>query len=112
MKNFLKSIWLCLGLIVLNQDIFALVSIVGMIFLKDSNKINEYTYIIVFVGHVITLILLQLIYSIYGKKLLSKKIIKNINFKYTLNITLFGIGLSIILQSLTQILIKIIPSYI
>ncbi|CEP43546.1 CPBP family intramembrane glutamic endopeptidase [Paraclostridium sordellii] len=112
MKKFLKSVGICLGLMILNQLIIGLISVIGAVFIKDSNKISEYIYILVFIGDLITLILVNIMYSIYDKKLLSKEIFKKIDFKDVMNITLFGIGLSVILLNLAGILTKIIPNYI
>ena len=111
MKKFLKSVGICLGLVIMNQLIIGCISIIGAIFIKDSKKISEYIYTLVFTGDLITLILVHLMYSIYDKKLLSKNIFKKVNIKDIMYITLFGIGLSVIVLNLVQILTKLISSY-
>lgn len=111
MKKFLKSVGICLGLMILNQLIIGLVSGIGAIFIKDANKIGEKIYILAFIGDLITLTLVYFMYSIYNKKLLSKNVFKKINLKDIVYIILFGIGLSIIILNLTGILTKLIPSY-
>lgn len=111
MKKFLKSVGICLGLVIINQLIIGVISTIGAVFIKDFNKISEYIYILVFIGDLITLILVHLMYSIYDKKLVSKEIFKKVNIKDIMYITLFGIGLSVIVLNLTGILTEFIPSY-
>lgn len=111
MKKFLKVVGICLGLVIINQLIIGCISIIGAIFIKDSNKVREYIYTLVFIGDLVTLILVHLMYSIYDKKLLSKDIFNKMNIKDIMYITLFGIGLSVIVLILSGILTKLIPSY-
>lgn len=112
MKKFLKSIGLCFGIIALNYIIIGLSSIICYGFIKDMDKINEYTYSVVLIGDLCTIILLNSIYNIYGKKLIKKEFLNKIRIKDIIYIILFGIGLSIILANLSGILTILIPSYI
>lgn len=111
MKKFLKSVAICLGLMILNQLIIGLASDIGAIFIKDVNKIGEYIYIFAFIGDLITLILVYLVCSIFNIKLPNKSVLKKINLKEIVYIILFGVGFSIILLNLTGMLTKLIPSY-
>lgn len=111
MKKFLESVAICVGLMILNQLIIGLASVIGTIFIKDVNKIGEYIYIFAFIGDLSTLILVYFMYSIYNIKLLNKSVLKKINLKDIVYIILFGVGFSIIVLNLTGILTKLIPSY-
>lgn len=112
MKIFLKSIGMCLGVLILNQIIVGFVSFIGALIIKSPIKINEYLYVLVFIGDLATLVLIHFIYSVYDKKLLSKEVFNKLDFKTIINIVLFGVGLSVILLMLVGILIRLIPSYI
>src|SRR6476660_1839449 len=101
MKKILKSLGICLGLLGLNFLIGALVSIVFSIFIEDFNKLNKYIYIITFIGDIITLILVQPL--MYDKKLLSKTTFKKVNLNKVINISLFGVGLTVILLCLMNL---------
>lgn len=109
MKKFLKSLGICVGLLAVNMLMMGIVSIIFSAFIKDSNKINNYIYIIAFIGDIITLILVHLMF--YDKKILSKATFKQIKLNEIINISLLGVGLSVILLILTDILTKFIPSY-
>lgn len=109
MKKILKSLGLCLGLLGLNFLIGVMVSIIFSIFIEDFNKLNRYVYIITFIGDIITLILVQSL--MYNKKLLSKNTFKKVNLNKVINISLFGVGLTVILLCLINLLPQLIPSY-
>ena len=111
MKKFLKSVGICLGLIILNQLSIGLILAIGDILIKSTNKIGEYTCILVFIGDLITVTLIYLMYFIYDKKLLSTDIFKKVATKDIIYIIVFGIGFSIILLNLAGILTKLVPSY-
>lgn len=109
MKNFFKSIGLCLGVLILNQIISILVVSIGAIFNPD--EISKYLYTLVFIGDVVSLILLHFIYAVHDKKLLSKEVFNKVDFKNIIYIALLGIGLSVLLLNLAGILTKFVPSY-
>lgn len=111
MKRFLKSLGICIGLFVTNNLIVALVSVIFAIVIGDSKEINNYIYTIAFIGDIITLILVHLMFLVYDKKLLSKTTFKKIKLNEAINISLFGAGLSVILLNLAGILTLLIPSY-
>lgn len=111
MKKFLKSLGLCIGLVVINQLIIGFLAVIGAGFIKESNEISEHIYTIVFIGDLITLILLHLMFSVYDKKLLSKDIFRKVDLKEAIYISLFAIGFSVIILNLSGILTKLIPSY-
>lgn len=107
MKKFLKSVGICLGLMILNQLIIGLVSGIGAIFIKDANKIGEKIYILAFIRDLITLTLVHFMYSIYNKKLLSKNLFKKINLKDIVYIILFGIAHGNIVQGIYTFILGI-----
>ena len=111
MKKFLKSLGICIGLPGINQLIIGFIATIMVVFIQKPNKVSEHIYTIVFIGNFITLILAHLMFSVYDKKLLSKDILKKVDIKEAIYISLFGVGLSIILLSLSGILTKLIPSY-
>ncbi|GAA0866468.1 type II CAAX endopeptidase family protein [Paraclostridium tenue] len=111
MKKLLKSLCICLGLPLLNYLNIGLVDIAATSFIKDFNNL-EHAYTTVLIGDLATLILTYFIFKAYGKKLLSKEILKPINLKSIIYIIIFGIGISIILSNLIGILMMFSPSYI
>ncbi|CEP96644.1 CAAX amino terminal protease family protein [[Clostridium] sordellii] len=111
MKKFLKSIGLCLGLLVLNVIMTNIVSSIFAVFTKNPNELNQNLYTLVFIGDLITLILVHYIFLDFNKKILSKDIFKKISMKDTINISLFGIGCSAVLLILSGILSQIFPDY-
>lgn len=111
MKKILKSLGICLGLILINQLIIGFIAVISAIFLKAPEDISKHIYTIAFTGNLITLILVHLMFSVYDKKLLSKDTLKKIEFKEAIYISLLAIGITVILLSLTGVLTKLIPSY-
>ncbi|MFR3566934.1 MAG: lysostaphin resistance A-like protein [Paraclostridium sordellii] len=111
MKKILKSIGLCLGLLVLNVIMTNIVSSIFAVFTKNPNELNQNLYTLVFIGDLITLILVHYIFLDFNKKILSKDIFKKISMKDTINISLFGIGCSAVLLILSGILSQIFPDY-
>lgn len=114
MKKILKSLGICLGILLINQLIIGFIAVIlgaSSVFFKDSNDMSKHIYIIVAIGDFITLSLLYLMFSVYDKKVLIKNIFKKIEFKEVIYIGLFSIGITVILLSLTGILSKLIPSY-
>ncbi|WP_338658250.1 type II CAAX endopeptidase family protein [Paraclostridium sordellii] len=111
MKKLLKSIGLCLGLLVLNVIMTNIVSSIFAVFTKNPNELNQNLYTLVFIGDLITLILVHFIFLDFNKKILSKDIFKKISIKDAINISLFGIGCSTVLLILSGILSQIFPDY-
>lgn len=111
MKKILKSIGLCLGLLVLNVIMTNIVLSIFAIFTKNPNGLNQNLYTLVFIGDLITLILVHYIFLNFNKKILSKDIFKKISMKDAINISLFGIGCSVVLLILSGILSQIFPDY-
>ncbi len=114
MKKILKSLGTCFGLLGLgigllgtNVLIGGFVSIIFSIFIEDFNK---YIYVTTFIADIITLIFVQ--FLMYDKKILSKTTFKKINLNTAINISLFGVGLSVILLFLMNLLTLFVPSYI
>ncbi|MBC6005011.1 MAG: CPBP family intramembrane glutamic endopeptidase [Paeniclostridium sordellii] len=111
MKKFLKSLSICIGIFIINFFIGGLVSVIFGIVIGDSNEFNQYRDILIFITDIITLILVHLILLWYNQKLLSKATFKKIKPNEAINISLLGVGISIILSTLTGILSILIPSY-
>ncbi|QYE98810.1 CPBP family intramembrane glutamic endopeptidase [Paraclostridium sordellii] len=111
MKKLLKSIGLCLCLLVLNVIMTNIVSSIFAVFTKNPNELNQNLYTLVFIGDLITLILVHFIFLDFNKKILSKDIFKKISIKDAINISLFGIGCSTVLLILSGILSQIFPDY-
>lgn len=113
-KKILKSLGICLGVVLINQllisvGIFIMGAANGVY--KSFNDPNKYILIVALIGDLITIILAHLMLSVYDKKLLSKDLFKKVNLNKLVYISLFGIGLSVILLSITGMLTKLIPSY-
>ncbi|EPZ58540.1 putative membrane protein [[Clostridium] sordellii ATCC 9714] len=68
MKKLLKSIGLCLGLLVLNVIMTNIVLSIFAVFAKNPNELNQNLYTLVFIGDLITLILVHLIFLNFNKK--------------------------------------------
>ncbi|MFR3072537.1 MAG: lysostaphin resistance A-like protein [Paeniclostridium sp.] len=111
MKKFLKSIGLCIGLIILNNLMIGVISFIFAAFAKNPNDFDQNLYILVFIGDLITLILVHLMFLGYDKKILSKELFKKISMQNIINIILFGIGCSVVLLILTGTLSRIFPEY-
>ena len=111
MKKFLKSLGICIGLFIISAIIGGVVSLIFALFIGDSNDFNKYTYVIVFVSDILTLILVHFILLNYDKKLLNKNLFKKIQPNEAINISLLGVGISVVISILTVILQMLIPSY-
>ena len=110
MKNVLKTLGICLGFPILNLVIVSVIQSVS-IFISNSDIIKENIYPLVFVGDLITLILIYviLIPTDYGIK--DRINIKKIPLKEYFNIIVLGIGVTILLLFLSGILMRLIPGY-
>lgn len=110
MKKHLKSLVICLGLIIIN---YLIGGIVSYIFLKlTGTKVcyDKYTYLIVFISDIILLILAHFILLKYNKKLFSKNTFKKIKITDAINIILFGFGSSVFFWIFASILLMLFPS--
>ncbi|MGU8770638.1 CPBP family intramembrane glutamic endopeptidase [Clostridium perfringens] len=110
MKKVLKTLGICLGFPILNLVIVSVIQSVS-IFISNSDIIKENIYPLVFVGDLITLILIYviLIPTDYGIK--DRINIKKIPLKEYFNIIVLGIGVTILLLFLSGILMRLIPGY-
>ncbi|MGU8578157.1 CPBP family intramembrane glutamic endopeptidase [Clostridium perfringens] len=110
MKKVLKTLGICLGFPILNLVIVSVIQSVS-IFILNSDIIKENIYLLVFVGDLITLILIYviLIPTDYGIK--DRINIKKIPLKEYFNIIVLGIGVTILLLFLSGILMRLIPGY-
>lgn len=110
MKKVMKTLGICLGFPILNLVIVSIIQSVS-IFILNSDIIKENIYLLVFVGDLITLILIYviLIPTDYGIK--DKINIKKIPLKEYFNIIILGIGVTILLLFLSGILMRLIPGY-
>ena len=71
-------------------------------FIEDFNELSKYMYIITFIGDDYYINLVHLMFLVYDKKLLSKNTFKKIKLNKVINISLFGVGISVILLLLTD----------
>lgn len=110
MKKVLKTLGICLGFPILNLVIVSVIQSLS-IFISNSDIIKENIYPLVFVGDLITLILIYviLIPTDYGIK--DRINIKKIPLKEYFNIIVLGIGVTILLLFLSGILMRLIPGY-
>lgn len=111
MKKLLKSIGICIGLFITSSLIGELVSLIFATFIGDSNEFSKYIYVMVFISDILTLILVNFILLNYDKKLLSKTTFKKLQASEAINISLLGVGISVVVSILTVILQILIPSY-
>lgn len=111
MEKLLKSIGLCIGLFITSSLIGELVSLIFGTFIGDSNECTKYIYVMVFISDILTLILVNFILLNYDKKLLSKTTFKKLQASEAINISLLGVGISVVVSILTVILQILIPSY-
>lgn len=111
MEKLLKSIGLCIGLFITSSLIGELVSLIFGTFIGDSNEFSKYIYVMVFISDILTLILVNFILLNYDKKLLSKTTFKKLQASEAINISLLGVGISVVVSILTVILQILIPSY-
>lgn len=110
MKKVLKTLGICLGFPILNLVIVSVIQSLS-IFISNFDIIKENIYPLVFVGDLITLILIYviLIPTDYGIK--DRINIKKIPLKEYFNIIVLGIGVTILLLFLSGILMRLIPGY-
>ncbi|WP_206529883.1 CPBP family intramembrane glutamic endopeptidase, partial [Clostridium perfringens] len=99
------------GLPILNLFVVSITQTMFLIFFKNVETIKNNIYPIVLIGDIITLLLISLIFlpTDYGMK--DRINIKKIPIKEYLNILILGIGITILLLFLSNILTKLIPSY-
>lgn len=111
MDKILKLLGICIGLFVASffSRIIAFVIVTIAITIGGFGEIGKYSYVIRFIGIIITLIL---IYLNFDKKLLSKDTFKKVKLNEVINIIILGFGLSVTLGVLTVILTKFFPSYL
>lgn len=78
MKNFLKSLGICVGLFVISSLIGGIVSLIFATFLGNSNEFSKYLYVMIFISDILTLTLVHFILLNYDKRLFSKTTFKKI----------------------------------
>ena len=110
MKKHLKSLVICLGLIITNYLIGDIVSYIFFKLTGTKVDYDKYTYLIVFISDIILLILAHFILLKYNKKLFGKNTFKKIKITDAINIILFGFGSSVFFWIFSSILIILFPS--
>ncbi|XZH53429.1 lysostaphin resistance A-like protein (plasmid) [Clostridium perfringens] len=110
MKKFFKTIGICFGFPILNLVIVSVLQSVS-IFILNSDIIKENIYPLVFVGDLITLILIYVILIPTDYRIKDRINIKKIPLKEYFNIIVLGIGVTILLLFLSGILMRLIPGY-
>ena len=110
MRKHLKSLVICLGLIITNYLIGDIVSYIFFKLTVSKVSYDKYTYLIVFISDIILLILAHFILLKYNKKLFSKNTFKKIKIIDAINIILFGFGISVFFWIFSSILLMLFPS--
>ncbi|EQK39616.1 CAAX protease self-immunity family protein [[Clostridium] bifermentans ATCC 19299] len=112
MKKILKLLGICIGLLLISFFSSMIVTGIFAIVIEDSKEMSKYIYIITCIIDVIILILVDWMYSIFNKKLLSKDVFKKIKLNEVINISLLGVGLSVCGSILAGELTEVFPSYV
>lgn len=110
-KSIFKIIGICIGLPILNLVISSTLVAMFVILNQYMEVLASNIYAIALIGDIITLLLIALIFLPSGYGIKDRMNIKKISRKGFFSIILLGIGLSILLIFLTNILEYFIPSY-
>ncbi|MGG5461284.1 CPBP family intramembrane glutamic endopeptidase [Clostridium sp. B9] len=112
MKKILKTLGVCIGFPLINLIMVLLVQN-GFIALSGNSveSINKYTFLLVLLADVLTLVAIFLILIPSRERLIKGISIKNIGVKELLYTIALSIGISVLLLSLSGILTMLVPSY-
>ena len=105
MKQFFKSLGVCLGLVLAVQFIILFVGSILNICIEDTDEISKYTYRISFIGQFLILNLMDLLNE--KQRVFDRNIFKKISLRNIIYISLFGVGCSIVLLKLAQLLTQV-----
>lgn len=111
MKKNLKLLAICSGLLLISFFSDIIVTGIFSVIIEDPKEISRYRYIITCIIDILVLILVNWMYSIFNKKLFSKDIFKKIKLNEVINISLLGVGLSVLGSILAAKLTEFFPSY-
>ncbi|MCC3863859.1 CPBP family intramembrane metalloprotease [Terrisporobacter petrolearius] len=105
MKQFFKSLGVCLGLYLSLQMTIGIIAQIVVICIEDGYEISKYIYIISFMGQFVTLNVMDLLNE--KEKVFDRNIFKKISLRNIIYISLFGVGCSIVLPKLAQLLTQV-----
>jgi len=81
------------------------VGLIWGICIEGTDEMSKYTYLISFIGQFVTLNLIDLLNE--KEKVFDKNIFKKISLRNVMYISLFGVGCSIVLLKLAQLLTEV-----
>ena len=105
MKQFFKSLGVCIGLFLAIQLVILFVGLIWGICIEGTDEMSKYTYIISFIGQFVALNLIDLLNE--KEKIFDRKNFKKISLRNIIYISLFGVGCSIVLLKLAQLLTQV-----
>ena len=94
MKQFFKSLGVCIGLFLAIQLVILFVGLIWGICIEGTDEMSKYTYIISFIGQFVALNLVDLLNE--KEKIFDRKNFKKISLRNIIYISLFGVGCSIV----------------